>query len=272
MILKKLIADVEARAGVTKSFQLILGISLLTNVFMSGAFFTMDRTVRTILVPPEINKTFWVDGHNIGPEWLEQMGSWVISQYATVSPQTIEFQNSVLLKLVHPSVNGELAIRFKMGANRLKQENMSKIFMAREVRVSEKGRAVALIGTQITFIADKRVQGDEVKAYVVVFDYDGSRTFIKELRETSPVRPFDPPNSPPTAETETVYQQPAQSVVADQQVGTQTAIPVASVPAPAPPPGHAPSSDALPPPPQLNNPAIQDALQSGKAPSSPIPR
>ena len=37
MILNKLIADVEARAGVTKAFQLILGASLLTNVFMAGA-------------------------------------------------------------------------------------------------------------------------------------------------------------------------------------------------------------------------------------------
>ena len=268
MILKKLIADVEARAGVTKAFQMILAASLLTNVFMAGAFCTMDRTVRTILVPPEINKTFWVDGNHIGPEWLEQMGSCVISQYATVSPQTIEYQNSVLLKLVHPSVNGELAVRFKMGANRLKQENMSKIFMPREVRISEKGQAVALIGTQITFIADKRVPGDEVKAYLVAFDYDGSRTFIKELRETSPVRPFDPPNAPPTAETESVYQQPAQGVPADQQAGA----PAQAAPAPTAPATSVATPAALPPAPQPNSPAVQEALQSGKAPAAPISR
>lgn len=271
MLLKKLIADVEARAGVSRAFQMILGASLLTNVFIAGAFFTMDRTVRTILVPPEINKTFWVDGHNIGPEWLEQMGSWVISQYATVSPHTIDYQNSVLLKLVHPSVNGDLAIRFKMGANRLKQENMSKIFMAREVRVSEKGRSVALIGTQITFIADKRVIGDETKAYLVVFDYDGSRTFIKELRETNPVRPFDPPNAAPTAETEVVYQQPAQAAQAlptDQQAGVSSP----AAPEPTSTLSSTPAPTVLPPAPQPNNPSVQELLQSGKAPSAPITR
>lgn len=268
MNLKKLIADVEARAGVTKAFQMILAASLLTNVFMAGAFFTMDRTVRTVLVPPEINKTFWVDGNHIGPEWLEQMGSWVISQYATVSPQTIEYQNSVLLKLVHPSVNGELSIRFKMGANRLKQENMSRVFMPREVRISEKGQAVALIGTQITYIADKRVPGDEVKAYLVAFDYDGSRTFIKELRETSPARPFDPPNAPPTAETESLYQAPTQSVPVDPQAGGQPA----GAPAPTAPASPAPTTAALPPAPQSNNTAVQEALQSGKSPVAPITR
>ena len=187
------------------------------------------------------------------------MGSWVISQYATVSPQTIDYQNSVLLKLVHPSVSGELAIRFKMGANRLKQENMSKVFMAREVRISEKGRAVALIGTQITFIADKRVQGDEVKAYLVVFDYDGSRTFIKELRETSTVRPFDPPNASQAVEPEPSFQQPTQVLSADQQAGYQS--PTSTQP--DLPPQNA---SALPPAPLPNNPSVQEALQAGKGP------
>lgn len=268
MLLKNLIADVEARAGVTKAFQLILGASLLINVFLAGAFFTMDRTVRTVIVPPEINKTFWVDGHNIGPEWLEQMGSWVISQYATVSPQTVDYQNSVILKLVHPSVNGELSVRFKMGANRLKQENMSKIFMPREVRISEKGQAVALIGTQMTFITDKRVPGDQVKAYLVVFDYDGSRTFIKELRETNPVRPFDPPNAPPTADQESVYQQPSQATVADQQDGPRDAVTPSSAESVSLPK----SAGALPPAPQPNAPAVQDALQAGRAPTAPPSR
>lgn len=187
------------------------------------------------------------------------MGSWVISQYATVSPQTIDYQNSVLLKLVHPSVSGELAIRFKMGANRLKQENMSKVFMAREVRISEKGRTVALIGTQITFIADKRVQGDEVKAYLVVFDYDGSRTFIKELRETSTVRPFDPPNASQAVEPEPSFQQPTQVLSADQQAGYQS--PTSTQP--DLPPQNA---SALPPAPLPNNPSVQEALQAGKGP------
>ena len=267
MILNKLIADVEARAGVTRAFQLILAASLLTNVFMAGAFVTMDRTIRTIFVPPEISKTFWVDGRTVGPEYLEQMGSWVVSQYATVSPATIDYQNSLLLKYVHPSVNGDLAIRFKVGANRLKSENMSKIFMPREVRISEKGQSVVLIGTQITFIADKRVPNDELKAYLVGFDYDGSRVFIKELRETNPLKPFDPPNAAVTTETESVYQPaPAQ---ANPVTTPDTQAPIQHSPASLPSPASTPG---LPPAPQPNSAAIKDTLQSGSAPTVPVSR
>mgnify|MGYP000048807848 FL=1 len=265
MLLKKLIADVEARGGVSKAFQMILGASLLTNVFMAGAFATMDRTVRTILTPPEINKTFWVDGRTIGPEYLEQMGSWVIGQYATVSPSTIEYQGNTILKYVHPSIHGELAIRFKMGANRLKAENMSKIFIPREVRISEQGKAVALIGSQSTWIADKRVPGDEMKAFLVAFDYDGSRVFIKELRETSLTRPFDPPNAQKVAEAEAAVAE-ATPVAQDVPQSVEAA-PVQNAASPA----TAPAA-GLPPAPQATNPSVQNDLQSGVAPTNSTSR
>lgn len=257
MLLKKLIADVEARGGVSKAFQMILGASLLTNVFMAGAFVTMDRTVRTILVPPEINKTFWVDGRSIGPEYLEQMGSWVISQFATVSPATVEFQSNNLLKYVHPSIYGDLAVRFKMGANRIKAENLSKIFTPREVRISEKGQSVAFIGLQTTWIADKRVPGDEMKAYLVTFDYDGSRVYIKELRETSPAKPFDPLNAQSVAEAEAAQAQA--SAPASQISHPQENVNPATTGALAPLSG-------LPPAPPGSNAAAQETLQSGNTP------
>ena len=264
MLLSKLIADVEARGGVTKAFQMILGASLLTNVFMDGTFYTMDRTVRTILTPPEISKTFWVDGRTIGPEYLEQMGSWVIGQYATVSPSSIDYQGNLILKYVHPSIHGELAIRFKMGANRLKAENMSKIFIPREVRISEQGKAVALIGSQSTWIADKRVPGDEMKAFLVAFEYDGSRVYIKELRETSLTRPFDPPNAQKVAESEAALAEAAPIAQDAGQASTpqtqEPAVPVAG------------QSSNLPPAPKASNPAAQTDLQSGEAPTNTTSR
>ncbi len=262
MLLDNLMADVEARGGVTRVFQMILAASLLTNVFLAGTFMTMDRTVRTILSPPEVNKSFWVDGRSLSPEYMEQMGAWVIKEYATVTPSNIDYQNNLLLKYVHPSVHGELTVRFKMGANRLKAENMSKIFSPREVRISEKGQAIAFIGTQSTWIADKRLPNDEVKAYLVAFSYDGSQTYIKELRETNPSRPFDAPDQQANAEPDTpITLPPAETSAATLQ----------SAPG-APATSAAPQVIALPPAPQASNPAAKEALQSGAVPTTPNTR
>lgn len=261
MILHKLIADVEARAGVTRAFQLILSISLLTNVLMAGVLFTMDRTVRTILVPPETSKTFWVDGRRVGPEYLEQMGTWVVSQYATVSPSSIDYQNALLLKYVHPSVHGDLSIRFKMGASRIKSENISKIFMPREVRISESAHAVVLIGTQVTFIADKRVPNDEIKAYLVAFDYDGSRVVIKELRETSLQKPFDPPNQQIAQESEL-----SNRPVPDQQMAPRVDFQEQNTkPYPTP-------ASGLPPEQQADVSPIKESVPPGSVQANPATR
>lgn len=202
MLLEKLIEDVEARTGVSRVFQMILGASLLTNVMMAGAIMTMDRTVRTVMVPPEISKSFWVDGRTLSPEYLEQMGTWVISQFATVSSTSIDMQNAALLKLVHPSQHGELSVRFKLAANRLKAENLSRVFQPREVRINEKDQSLALIGTLMTWVGQNRVPADKLTAYVVGFHYDGSRTTVKELREADPANPWNPPSADQLAAAE----------------------------------------------------------------------
>ena len=259
MLLDKMIADIQARAGIGKVFQLILAVSLLVNILLAATLLTMDRTVRTILTPPEINKTFWVDGRSLGPEYLEQMGVWVIQQFATVTPSSIDYQSGQILRYVHPTQYGELSIRFKVGANRIKAENLSKIFMPREVRISEKGQSLVLIGMESKWIADKRVPNDELKAYIVSFDYDGSKVTIKELRETNPQKPFDMPDAQKVTEAEIAAQQQAQ-----RESMQQPAVRAPEAVEAPQPRGETPS---LPPPPAAPSTVAQVALRSGTLPS-----
>jgi len=190
MLIDKLSADIKARTGLGRVFQLILMGSLLTNILLSGSFMTLDKTQRTIFLPPQINKSFWVDGEQLSPEYIEQMGDWVVSMFATVSPASIDYRNAVLLKLVHPSNYGELQLRFEAGAMRLKAENLSKVFMPREIRMDHAQHRVAFLGTQDLWLGDKKVSSGAPAAYVVGFHFDGSYTTIRELREANPTDPF----------------------------------------------------------------------------------
>ena len=88
MLVSNLIRDIESRTGMGKIMQVILCIALLTNVLLAAVLLTMDRTVRTLFVPPEITKSFWVDGRKLSPEYLEQMGDWVVYNFATVTPSS----------------------------------------------------------------------------------------------------------------------------------------------------------------------------------------
>lgn len=220
MNIDKLSSDIQARLGLSKVFQGILAISLLSNALIAGAFLVQDHTVRTILVPPTITKSFWVDGHSLGPEYLEQMGLWVVQQYASVTPSSIDFQNSNILKYVHPAVHGALSIRFNIAAQKIKTDTLSKYFFPREVRLSEVGKMVAFVGTQETWIGDKKVPDAVSKAYLVAFEYDGANVTIKELRETNPDAPFDAPNEAYAAAHNAAVQEQMQSIERQSQPKT----------------------------------------------------
>lgn len=257
MLLKKLVSDLEAKAGLSRTFQAILAASILTNVFMASALATMDKTVRTVMMPPEVTKSFWVDGRSVSPEYLEQMGTWVIQQFANVTPGSADYQKDSILRYVHPSVYGDLNVRFQLGANRLKAENISKYFFPREVRLSQQMQAVALIGVQQTWIADKRA-GDEMKAFLVSFHYDGAKVTIKELRETGIKDPFAPQGAVP----EVADAQQSVTVAVPQastQPSIQSVAQESSTPAPQPAPG-------LPPAPQATSAQASEALQTGALP------
>lgn len=252
MKIEKLTADIQARTGVTKTVQAMLGISMLTNVLLAGIFLGQDHSVRTILTPPNVTKTFWVDGKNLGPEYLEQMGIWIVQQYATFTPSTIDSQNNLLLKYVHPSIHGDLAIRFKMAAQKVKADSVSRYFFPREVRISEKANAVVFIGQQDMWIADKKVPESKTKAFLISFQYDGQNTTIKELRETDPRNPFAP-----------VSQEQLNQLSSTDDRSSSVANQLAQQPITEPLKQSEASS--LPPAPSVITPA-QEAIASGQAP------
>ena len=126
------------------------------------------------------------------------MGEYIVMKFASCTPTSIDAQMSEVLKYVHPSVYGELSVRWKAAAARLKQEGVSRHFFPREVRISEQTQEAAFIGVVDTWIGDKKMPDAQVKAYLVAFDYSGGRVTVKELRETDAQHPFAPAVPAPT--------------------------------------------------------------------------
>jgi conjugal transfer pilus assembly protein TraE len=187
-----MLADVEAKTGVTKFMQLLMVGLVLGNIIQGINYMLIDKSVRTQLIPAEITKSFWVDGKRLSPEYIEQMGEFIVNKYATVTPLTVDSNNNQILKYVHPSAFGDLSVRFKTSSAKLKADSISRFFFAKEVRISEQNQAVAFIGLVETWIGDKKVPHAEIKSYLVAFQYVNGAVTIKELRETSDKDPFAP--------------------------------------------------------------------------------
>ena len=192
---KSLALDLENRTGIRVLIQGLFAASILGNLIIGSVAFNLStRSVRTQLVPPNISKSFWVDSATLESDYLEEMGGYVITVFASFTPGSADFKKNTLLKMVHPSTYGDLNKRWTVAVNRIKQDGISRIFWPREVRVQKETKSVALCGLLETWIADKRSGDPKMTCYVVVFANDGITT-IKDLHEADTRDPFAPPKA-----------------------------------------------------------------------------
>ena len=112
------------------------GLGLAVGVLAAGQILALVvilnllGTVRTVVVPPSINKTFWVTRDQASNEYLEQMGSFIAWLVLDVTPASIDWKKDILLGYVEPDQYGPLKTRQEVEAERLKRINAATVFRA----------------------------------------------------------------------------------------------------------------------------------------------
>jgi conjugal transfer pilus assembly protein TraE len=98
--------DLAALRGVIarQSVQLIgllavLALSLVTVLLMVGR-------ERTVVTPPTLQKSFWVEGDQVSGSYLEQMAGWIATLILDVSPGNIDYNKTILLQYSAPDAHG----------------------------------------------------------------------------------------------------------------------------------------------------------------------
>ena len=141
-------------------------------------------SVRTLVVPPSINKSFWVERDKASSEYLEQMGSFIAWLVLDVSPASVDWKKDVLLGYVEPAQHGALKVRQELESVRLKRINASTAFMPQQLVPSEDAQSVVVRGRLRTLVNGLET-ANEQKAYLVEFSYAGGRMHLKTFKEIS---------------------------------------------------------------------------------------
>src|SRR5574340_1092032 len=139
-----------------------LVLALLAN---AGASLSVAGSERTILVPPEVHKTFWVSGQKVSAEYLQEMAYWYAGLALNVTPHVAEHQKNLFLK------------------------NAATQFSPQSVIPDEAAMKVALVGVLLTWVGDKKAS-EKQTTYVVGFQYLNGRLHVSEFKETSDQDPF----------------------------------------------------------------------------------
>ena len=167
-----------------------LVLALLAN---AGASLSMAGSERTILVPPELHKTFWVSDQKVSAEYLQEMAYWYAGLVLNVTPHLADYQKNLFLKYAAPSDYGRLQAEYGARTDFIRKNNASTQFSPQSVMPDEAAMKVALTGVLLTWVGDKKAS-EKQTTYVVGFRYLNGRLHVSEFKETSDQDPFGASN------------------------------------------------------------------------------
>lgn len=192
MLFKKYLSEWD-NANLEIRFMRLLVAGLTVVVLIeAAAMWRLVGAEKTVLVPPEINRSFWVSGNAVSKEYLEEMAYWYAGLALNITPAVSDYQNSLFLKYAAPSEYGRLQAEMGARAEFLKKNNAATQFSVRNITTNEKDLKVALSGVLVTWVSDKKV-GERNATYLVGFKFMNGRLYVSDFKETSEQNPFGNP-------------------------------------------------------------------------------
>lgn len=152
----------------------LLAALLTLNVFLFW------RTERVIVIPANLEKEFWVDGNNVSPSYLEQMGCFVGDLLLTRSPSSADTQLTILLRQTDPAFVPILSNKLASELAKLKRDKASYVFFRTKVLVDPKNNQVTLEGDRTLLLGDK-VLSNTHESYRIGFRNFGGKLLLNSI-------------------------------------------------------------------------------------------
>jgi conjugal transfer pilus assembly protein TraE len=138
-------------------------------------------TVRTVVVPPSINKTFWVTRDKASSEYLEQMGSFIAWLVLDVTPASIDWKKDILLGYVEPEQHG--AEDAAGSGSRAPEAHQRQHLLHAPATGAQRGRRSVVVRGRLRTLVNGLETANDLKAYLVEFSYSGGRMHLKTFKE-----------------------------------------------------------------------------------------
>lgn len=164
---------------------LLAACQLVSLVVIAG----MAGSERTVIVPPNIDRTFWVARDKASREYLEQMASYVSWLMLDVTPSTIDWKRNALLNWVAPDQHAALKTRMDLEADRLRSNNATTSFLIQQITADESDQSVRITGRLRRQINGADLGEPETRSYLAQFSYTGGRVHLQTFKEIQNVLP-----------------------------------------------------------------------------------
>jgi conjugal transfer pilus assembly protein TraE len=177
--------DLRAQRKSNRMLGAIVALLSACQLLSLAVIVSIVGSERTVIVPPSIDKTFWVTRTQASREYLEQMAGYVAWLMLDVSPSTIDWKRNVLLNWVPPAEHAAMKTRMDLEAERLRSNNASTSFLIQQFTADEKEQTVLVTGRLRRQINGTDVGEPETRSYLARFQYAGGRMHIQTFKEVA---------------------------------------------------------------------------------------
>lgn len=160
----------------------IIGIMGAAIIVLSFTMYKTSMVSRTLVLPPKVDKEFWVSGSAMSQSYYEQVGFYIADRIMSVSPATAESSYDTLLPFFSSNSIELAAIKKKLKeqAEFIKKENIYQVFYPTEAIPDVRKRVLSVNGSLRKYIGEMYIHELETRLDIV-FDIINGRFVIKKL-------------------------------------------------------------------------------------------
>ena len=175
--------DLRAQRRANRILSAIVAALSLTVLLCLVVIVSILGSDRTVIVPPNIDRSFWVSKDKASREYLEEMASYVAWLVLDVTPSTVDWKKNVLLNWVAPDQHAAMKTRMDLEAERLRSNNATTFFLVQQLAADEARQSVVVTGRLRRQINGTDVSEPETRSYLAQFQYAGGRVHIQSFKE-----------------------------------------------------------------------------------------
>lgn len=138
--------DLRSQRSANRALGLIVGGLVLSQLLLLAVIVSIVGSERTIIVPPNIDRKFWVTKDKASREYLEEMAGYVSWLVLDVTPSTVDWKRNVLLNWVAPDQHATMKSKMDLEADRLRTNNASTSFLIQQFTADEAKQSVLITG------------------------------------------------------------------------------------------------------------------------------
>lgn len=182
MLLKKYIEEKTNYAVSNRLLRFFIVVIGLAVIVQSFVMYSLWKSQRTILVPPNITSQAFISGNDASDEYLKAMVRYIMTLTANYTPATARSQFSDFLKIVAPEKFEEHKKVFYELAEKVETGNVSSFYSVTSIQVDREKKEIKVRGVLNQWTQDKKFITDEPKEYLITYDIKDGMFYVKSIK------------------------------------------------------------------------------------------